>query len=99
MSQNALFRRWSRCLAAFAGLVAVIGASPLPSSASPKPGFVLHFNFISGIRDERHLLDVAQKAGAKAIVVVPPAHAWEDPASLAVLDDIFAEAERRGLAV
>ncbi|MBV9079979.1 MAG: beta-galactosidase [Elusimicrobia bacterium] len=98
MSQNPIFRRRARFLAALVGLIAAL-SRPVPAGANPRPAFVLHFNFLSSAAEERHLIDVAQKAGATALVVVPPSHVWEDPPSLAVLDDIFAEAERRGLQI
>ncbi len=53
-----------------------------------KPGFVIHFDFIKNASEGRELVDVAQRAGAKVINLVPPAHVWEDPGSLAALNAI-----------
>jgi hypothetical protein len=61
------------------------------------PGFVIHFDFIRSAEEGCALVGVAQRAGAKVVVVVPPARVWDRPRSLAALDAILAEVERRGL--
>jgi len=66
---------------------------------APKPGFVVHFDFIKNASEGCALVDIAARAGAKVINLVPPAHVWEDPASLAALDAIVKEISRRGLSL
>ncbi len=63
---------------------------PLASASAeiPLPGFVIHFDFIKSASEGCQLVDIAQQAGAKVINLVPPAHVWEDPASLAALNAI-----------
>jgi len=65
----------------------------------PKPGFVVHFDFIKDASEGLALVGIAQRAGAKVINLVPPAHVWEDAASLAALDRILAEIGRRHLSL
>ena len=73
----------------------------LPSFAAawdpPKPGFVVHFDFISNEREGRNLVKIAMRAGAKVINVVPPAHIWENRQSLAMLDGILDEIKQNHL--
>jgi hypothetical protein len=64
---------------------------------APKPGFVVHFDFIKNASEGCALVEIAERAGAKVINLVPPAHVWEDPVSLAALDAIIKEINRRGL--
>jgi len=66
---------------------------------APKPGFVIHFDFIKNVSEGCVLVDIAERAGAKVINLVPPAHVWEDPASLSALDAIIKEINRRGLSL
>ena len=66
---------------------------------APKPGFVVHFDFIKNVSEGCVLVDIAERAGAKVINLVPPAHVWEDPVSLAALDAIIKEINRRGLSL
>ncbi len=70
-----------------------------PGPVRPKPGFVLHFDFITNASEGIALVDVAARAGAKVINVVPPAHIWDSPASVAALDRILAEIARRHLSL
>jgi hypothetical protein len=73
---------------------------PAQSKAEPsKPGFVVHFDFIRNASEGLALVEIAQRAGAKVINLVPPAHVWEDAASLAALDRILAEISRRHLSL
>jgi hypothetical protein len=65
----------------------------------PKPGFVLHFDFIRNASEGCALVDIAERAGAKVINVVPPAHVWEDATSQSALDAILNEINRRGLSL
>jgi hypothetical protein len=65
----------------------------------PKPGFVVHFDFIRNASEGCSLVGIAERAGAKVINLVPPAHVWEDPVSLAALDAIIKEISRRGLSL
>jgi hypothetical protein len=69
------------------------------NAEAPKPGFVINFDFIKNASEGRALVDVAERAGAKVIDLVPPAHVWEDSPSLAALDAIINEINRRGLSL
>ncbi len=66
---------------------------------APKPGFVLHFDSIRNASEGCALVAIAERAGAKVINVVPPAHVWEDPASQSALEAIVKEINRRGLSL
>ncbi len=66
---------------------------------TPKPGYVVHFDFIKNASEGCALVDIAARAGARVINLVPPAHVWEDPASLAALDAIIKKINRRGLSL
>jgi hypothetical protein len=66
---------------------------------TPKPGFVVHFDFIKNASEGCALVDIATRVGAKVINLVPPAHVWEDPVSLAALDAIIKEINHRGLSL
>jgi hypothetical protein len=68
-----------------------------PAGAAPKPGFVVHFDFVSNVGEARDLVRVAASTGAKAINVIPPAHVWENPLSLRMLDAILHEISNRHL--
>jgi hypothetical protein len=63
----------------------------------PKPGFVVHFDFISNAHEGRELVKIAAKAGAKVINVVPPAHIWENRQALEMLDEILDEIKQHHL--
>jgi hypothetical protein len=63
----------------------------------PRPGFVVHFDFISNEREGRDLVRIAARAGAKVINVVPPAHIWENAQSLAMLEGILDEIKQNNL--
>jgi hypothetical protein len=63
----------------------------------PKPGFVVHFDFLSNVKEGRDLVRIAAGAGAQVINVVPPAHVWENKLALEMLDGIIDEISRRKL--
>jgi hypothetical protein len=63
----------------------------------PKPGFVVHFDFLSNVQEGRDLVRIAAGAGARVINVVPPAHVWENKPALQMLDGIIDEICRRKL--
>ncbi len=69
------------------------------ASRPPMPGFVLHFDFIANAAEGLALVDIAARIGAKVINLVPPAHVWESPSSVAALDKILAEIARRKLSL
>lgn len=75
----------------------------LPSFAQAeepsKPGFVVHFDFISNEREGRDLVDIAYKAGAKVINVVPPARIWENRQAVVMLDGILDEINKLHLSL
>jgi hypothetical protein len=62
-----------------------------------KPGFVVHFDFISNVREGRDLVRIAARVGAKVINVVPPAHVWENRLAVQMLDGILEEISRHKL--
>ena len=69
------------------------------ASEFPEPGFVVNFDFIRNASDGLDLIKIAQKAGAKVINMVPPAHVWDDPVSLAALNAILQEIAHRNMDV
>jgi hypothetical protein len=77
--------------------------SLLPAFAAtwvpPKPGFVVHFDFISNEREGRELVKIAARAGAKVVNVVPPAHIWENRKALKMLDGILDEIKKNRLSL
>jgi len=81
----------------FAG--APVSTYPAPGTLPPKPGYVLHFDFISDVRDALALLSIAERAGAKVINVVPPAHIWENKFALDLFGTILDEIGRRRLSL
>jgi hypothetical protein len=88
----------------FRFLIAFLCPIPLFSAVdakaeATKPGFVINFDFIRNASEGCALVDIAERAGARVIDLVPPAHVWEDPASLAALDAIINEINRRGLSL
>jgi hypothetical protein len=66
---------------------------------APKPGFVVHFDFLSNAAEGRTLVKIAVRAGAKVINVVPPAHIWENEPSLAILSGILDEITQNNLSL
>jgi hypothetical protein len=54
------------------GLLLLIVSSPQSEFICPKPGFVVHFDFLSNVHEARDLVRIAAKAGAQVINVVPP---------------------------
>ncbi len=75
----------------------------IPAAAAewspPKPGFVVHFDFLSSAGEGRTLVKIAARAGAKVINVVPPAHIWDNPPSLEILEAILDEIDRNHLSL
>ncbi len=65
----------------------------------PKTGFVIHFDCIRTPAEGRALVRIAARAGAAVVNVVPPAHIWESPPSLRMLDAILDEVRRRHLSI
>ena len=66
---------------------------------SPLVGFTIHWDFFSNAAECDRLVAFAIANGAEILNVVPPPHIWEDPASLAVLRKIFADAAAHGVGV
>ncbi len=93
-----VFSMTLRFLVAFLCSILLFSAKNVKAEA-PKPGFVIHFDFIKNASEGCALVDIAERAGAKVINLVPPAHVWEDPASLAALEAIIKEINRRGLSL
>ena len=74
-------------------------AAATDRAAPPKTGYVVHFDFLKNAGEGRDLVRIAQRAGARVINLVPPAHVWENPAALAMLDAILDEIARRRLSL
>jgi hypothetical protein len=70
--------------------VLVAAISP-QRTTPPRPGFVIHFDFISTVQEGRDLVRIAVKAGAQVINVVPPARIWENKLAVLMLDGILSE--------
>jgi hypothetical protein len=90
----------SRRYLAAAFLLGVVSAPVVQAGPrASKPGFVLHFDFIENAAEGLALVDVAARTGAQVINLVPPAHIWDSPVSVAALDKILAEISRRHLSL
>ncbi len=96
----------SVCRAAAPGAPAVRARNPeAPATrpeavpAGPLLGFTLHFDFLDSMADAERLVRFAVANGATILNVVPPAHIWEDPGSVATLRRIFALTREAGVAV
>jgi hypothetical protein len=79
-----------RITAWFLALVSFAALSK-PVDIAPKPGFVVHFDFLSNTQEGRDLVRIAARAGARVINVVPPAHIWDDQLAMQMLDGILKE--------
>jgi len=90
-----LLSSFRRCALHWAFLLVLPAAPGLAQETLP--GFVVHFDFIRNAAEGCALVNIAQQAGAKVIDVVPPARVWDHPESLAALDAILAEIEKRGM--
>jgi hypothetical protein len=77
----------------------LLSSAFIPAWSPPKPGFVIHFDCISNEREGRDLVQVAARAGAKVVNVVPPAHIWENRQALQMLDGILDEIKQKHLDV
>ncbi len=77
-------------------LVLVLTAIPAARTQT-LPGYVVHFDFISNEQEGRDLVRIAARGGARVINVVPPAHIWESPRALRMLDAILDESAHRKL--
>ena len=67
--------------------------------AAPTPGFVVHFDCLQNEAEARAIVKVAAVQGAGVISVVPPAHVWENPTALRMLDAIVGDAGRLHLQI
>ena len=84
---------------ALAAVSLAAAAAATDRAAPPKTGYVVHFDFLKNAGEGRDLVRIAQRAGARVINLVPPAHVWENPAALAMLDAILDEIARRRLSL
>jgi hypothetical protein len=73
-------------------------ASP-DAGAATRPGFVVHFDCLRNEAEARALVEVAAAQGAGVISIVPPAHVWDNPTALRMLNAIVADAGRLGLQI
>ncbi len=72
------------CSALLLTSVALAASEQIP----PLPGYVVHFDFFENEQEGKDLIHFAKSAGAKVINLVPPAHVWERPDVLSVLDNL-----------
>jgi hypothetical protein len=77
--------------------IALLLSGPLAAASPALPGYVVHFDFISSVREARELVGIAALAGAKVVNIVPPAHVWESELALAMLDAILDEVKDHDL--
>jgi hypothetical protein len=82
------------CAIALALMLAATYGAP---QSRTLPGYVVHFDFISNVKEGRDLVRIAARCSAKVINVVPPAHLWDSPLALKMLDGILDEIARRKL--
>ncbi len=76
--------------------VAIIFCSRL-LSAAPLTGYVVHFDFLVNAQEGRDLVRHAKEAGAQVINLVPPAHVWDRPDAIELLDEVVDEINARHL--
>ena len=85
------------------GITQAQSRTGVPGSPGDAPatrvGFTAHWDFFSSADEAERLVSFAIASGAEILNVVPPPHIWEDPASLAILKRIFAEAAARGVGI
>src|SRR5258708_24437580 len=67
--------------------------------AATRPGFVVHFDCLQNEAEARALVQVAAAQGAGVVSIVPPAHVWDNPTALRMLNAIVADAGRLGLQI
>ncbi|HYK90542.1 MAG TPA: hypothetical protein VE398_17345 [Acidobacteriota bacterium] len=80
------------------GAIFLVSASNFATTQTATlPGYVVHFDFLSNVRESRELVRVAKRAGARVINIVPPAHIWESSLALRMLDAILDEIRRNKL--
>lgn len=80
-------------------LLAFACAVASDAQAAPRPGFVVHFDCLRDEAEARALVQVAAAQGAGVISIVPPAHVWENPTALRMLNAIVADAGRLRLQI
>jgi hypothetical protein len=80
------------------GLLVAVTLTGVPP-ASPRVGFVVHFDCISDEIEARRLVSFAAGQGAEVLSVVPPAHVWESAKALTMLEAVIAEAQRDKLKI
>jgi hypothetical protein len=91
-------QEWNMRLTAIVGSFVIIGASLFPQiSPPPNSGFVVHFDFISNVREGHDLVRIVARTGAKVINVVPSARIWENKLASQMLDGILDEISRNKL--
>ena len=87
------FHRWH-------WLLAFLVLFPLQAAvAEVLPGYSLHFNFIHSQRAAVHSVQMASRAGAQVVSLIPPAHVWEDPGGQRALDAAVRTAQQSGLQI
>jgi hypothetical protein len=78
-------------------LVSALLISPALPAAEVSPGYSLHFNFIDSEQSAGQTVELASRAAARVVSLVPPAHVWEDPPGQRALDRAVATAKQLGL--
>lgn len=63
------------------------------------PGFVVHFDCVQNEAEAHAAVAIAAAQGARLISIVPPAHVWENPTALRMLNAIVADAGRLRLQI
>ncbi len=85
-------------LSIYLSLICILFAASLALGAT-QIGYTLNFNNLRSSTHALQCLDLAQKAGAQVISVIPPAHIWEDGKSEVILDSLFDEADKRHMKI
>lgn len=83
------------------GILSVLGALLCAGSAlaGASPGYTLHFNFIKSDQGARETVAMAESASAGVVSLAPPAHIWEDPLGMRILDAAIDETKQTGLRI
>jgi hypothetical protein len=85
-------RRWRFLVGIFLGILFCS-----PSYGQVAPGYTLHFNFLNSPAASAETVVLAEKASARVVSLVPPAHVWEDGNGLRSLDAAITAVKQQGL--
>jgi hypothetical protein len=89
-------RSWNGRLRSFLGILLGVLLS-VEAYGQVAPGYTLHFNFLNSPAASAETVTLAEKAFARVVSLVPPAHIWEDTNGLHSLDAAITAIKQQGL--